>query len=128
MSDLVENPNCWYSHAMPHSFLDRYAKMLIDDGLYKPKKKKKLLKALGNRWCPEPSIDNGNVELTCGRGFAQTAKYTCNVGYQLTPKTSEERLCLGNRTWSGEAPECVPGNRLSKGKLNVSILTRLNSC
>ena len=91
-------------------FLDKYAKTLIDDGKYKKREKKKLNRMLQKHWCPEQSIDNGNVELKCGRGLAQTVRYTCNEGYHLTPNTCEGRRCLENRTWSGQAPVCVPGN------------------
>ena len=92
-------------------FLEQFAKELVKSGQWKKNKKSQLKKLLKTDWCPElTDPENGKVKLNCDRGFARTAKYSCNEGYQLQPKDCEKRQCLCNRTWSGEAPKCVAGN------------------
>ena len=48
--------------------------------------------------------DNGQVDLTSGRTFGQTATYSCNAGYNLVGDSS--RTCQAAGNWSGSTPTC----------------------
>ena len=47
---------------------------------------------------------NGQVDLTSGTTFGQTATYTCNTGYNLVGDST--RTCQATGQWSGSAPTC----------------------
>ena len=47
---------------------------------------------------------NGQVDLTSGTTFGQTATYSCNTGYNLVG--SSTRTCQATGVWSGSAPTC----------------------
>ena len=47
---------------------------------------------------------NGQVDLTAGTTFGQTATYSCNTGYNLVGDST--RTCQATGEWSGSAPTC----------------------
>ena len=47
---------------------------------------------------------NGQVTLTAGTTFKQTATYRCNTGYNLVGDST--RTCQATGIWSGSAPTC----------------------
>ena len=47
---------------------------------------------------------NGQVDLTSGTTFGQTATYSCNTGYNLVGDST--RTCQATGVWSGSAPTC----------------------
>ena len=47
---------------------------------------------------------NGQVDLTSGTTFGQTATYSCNTGYNLVGDST--RTCQATGQWSGSAPTC----------------------
>ena len=47
---------------------------------------------------------NGQVTLTSGTTFGQTATYSCNAGYNLVGGST--RTCQAAGNWSGSAPTC----------------------
>ena len=47
---------------------------------------------------------NGQVDLTAGTTFGQTATYSCNTGYNLVGDST--RTCQATGVWSGSAPTC----------------------
>ena len=47
---------------------------------------------------------NGSVNHTSGTTFAQTATYSCNIGYNLVGDSN--RTCQDTGNWSGSAPTC----------------------
>ena len=47
---------------------------------------------------------NGQVDLTSGTTFGQTATYSCNTGYNLGGDRT--RTCQATGEWSGSAPTC----------------------
>ena len=47
---------------------------------------------------------NGQVDLTSGTTFGQTATYSCNTGYNLVGDST--RTCQATGEWSGSAPTC----------------------
>ena len=47
---------------------------------------------------------NGQVDLTSGTTFGQTATYSCNTGYNLVGDSTHTCQATGN--WSGSAPTC----------------------
>ena len=47
---------------------------------------------------------NGQVTLTTGTTFRQTATYSCNTGYNLVGDSN--RTCQATGNWSGSAPNC----------------------
>ena len=47
---------------------------------------------------------NGQVDLTSGTTFNQTATYSCNTGYNLVGDST--RTCEATGQWSGSAPTC----------------------
>ena len=47
---------------------------------------------------------NGQVTLTAGTTFGQTATYSCNTGYYLVRGST--RTCQATGVWSGSAPTC----------------------
>ena len=47
---------------------------------------------------------NGQVDLTSGTIFRQTATYSCNTGYNLVGDST--RTCQATGVWSGSAPTC----------------------
>ena len=47
---------------------------------------------------------NGQVTLTAGTTFQQTATYSCNTGYNLVGNSTHTCQATGN--WSGSAPTC----------------------
>ena len=47
---------------------------------------------------------NGQVDLTSGTTFGQTATYTCNTGYNLVGDST--RTCQTAGVWSESAPTC----------------------
>ena len=55
---------------------------------------------------------NGQVDLTSGTTFRQTATYSCNAGYNLVGDST--RTCQATGVWSGSVPTCqgvlVKGN------------------
>ena len=62
---------------------------------------------------------NGQVDLTSGTTFNQTATYSCNTGYNLVGDST--RTCQATGVWSGSAPTCQ--GVLLKGNLNLLICT-----
>ena len=46
----------------------------------------------------------GQVDLTSGTTFGETATYTCNTGYNLVGDST--RTCQATGEWSGSAPAC----------------------
>ena len=59
---------------------------------------------------------NGQVDLTSGTTFGQTATYSCNTGYNLVGDSS--RTCQTTRLWSGSVPTCE--GMLLKGDSTIS--------
>ena len=49
-------------------------------------------------------LANGQVALTAGTTFKQTATYSCNTGYNLVGDST--RTCQATGNWSGSAPTC----------------------
>ena len=47
---------------------------------------------------------NGQVDLTSGTTFGQTATYSCSTGYNLVGDST--RTCQATGQWSGSAPAC----------------------
>ena len=47
---------------------------------------------------------NGQVTLTAGTTFGQTATYSCNTGYNLVENST--RTCQDTGEWSESAPTC----------------------
>ena len=47
---------------------------------------------------------NGQVDLTSGTTFGQTATYSCNIGYNLVGDST--RTCQATGVWSGSTPTC----------------------
>ena len=47
---------------------------------------------------------NGQVNLTAGTTFGQTATYSCNTGYNLVGDST--RACQATGEWSGSTPTC----------------------
>ena len=47
---------------------------------------------------------NGQVDLTSGTTFGQTATYSCNTGYNLVGDST--RTCQATGVWSESAPTC----------------------
>ena len=47
---------------------------------------------------------NGQVDLTSGTTFGQTATYSCNTGYNLVGDSTH--TCQATGVWSGSAPAC----------------------
>ena len=47
---------------------------------------------------------NGQVDLTSGTTFGQTATYSCNTGYNLVGDSTRTCQTVGN--WSGSRPTC----------------------
>ena len=47
---------------------------------------------------------NGQVDLTSGTTFGQTATYSCNTGYNLVGDST--RTCQATGEWSGSTPTC----------------------
>ena len=60
---------------------------------------------------------NGQVDLTSGTAFEQTATYSCNTGYNLVGNRTQTCQALGQ--WSGSAPTCQ--SMLLKSDLILSI-------
>ena len=60
---------------------------------------------------------NGQVDLTSGAAFEQTATYSCNTGYNLVGNRTQTCQALGQ--WSGSAPTCQ--GVLLKSDLILSI-------
>ena len=55
--------------------------------------------------CPElTNLTDGTVVYS-GRGFEDTANYSCNTGYELVGLPT--RTCLSDESWSGTMPTCV---------------------
>ncbi|KAH3700404.1 hypothetical protein DPMN_075380 [Dreissena polymorpha] len=53
---------------------------------------------------PLPAPSEGTVTSQKGTTYGQTARYTCNPGYQLLGATT--RLCQENGLWTEETPVC----------------------
>ena len=47
---------------------------------------------------------NGQVTLTTGKSFEQTATYSCDTGYNLVGNST--RTCQATGNWSESAPTC----------------------
>ena len=47
---------------------------------------------------------NGNVDISGGTTYGQTASYECNAGFDLNGVL--ERTCQADGTWSTAAPTC----------------------
>ena len=47
---------------------------------------------------------NGQVNLSAGTTFGQTATYGCNTGYNLVRDSI--RTCQATGEWSGSVPNC----------------------
>ena len=47
---------------------------------------------------------NGQVDLTSGITFGQTATYSCNTGYNLVGNST--RTCQATAVWTGSVPTC----------------------
>ena len=62
---------------------------------------------------------NGQVDLTSGTTFGQTATYSCNTGYNLVGDST--RTCQATGEWSGSVPTCQ--GVLLKGNLNLLMCT-----
>ena len=59
--------------------------------------------------CPDPVISRGiimgnRVQVQEGYGFGDSAKFSCEDGFELLGQ--EELTCRPNGTWSAEFPEC----------------------
>ena len=63
---------------------------------------------------------NGNVTHTSGTTFAQTATYSCNIGYNLVGDSN--RTCQATGNWSESAPTCQ-GLLLNSGHFTCVINT-----
>ena len=64
---------------------------------------------------------NGQVDLTSGTTFGQTATYSCNTGYNLVGDST--RTCQATGEWSGSAPACQ-GMLVVKDYFHMCIYTR----
>ena len=62
---------------------------------------------------------NGQVDLTSGTTFGQTATYSCNTAYNLVGDST--RTCQATGVWSGSAPTCE--GMLVKSDLNLLMCT-----
>lgn len=68
-------------------------------------------------WTPEPpicnpikctspeAIENGIVR-TSGLEFGRKAEYECLLNHKMIGE--ESRICVANKTWSGNTPKCIP--------------------
>ena len=65
---------------------------------------------------------NGQVDLTSGTIFRQTATYSCNTGYNLVGNST--RTCQATGEWSGSAPTCE--GMLLKDDLTVDSMNMHN--
>ena len=55
--------------------------------------------------CPElTNLTDGTVVYS-GRGFEDSANYSCNTGFELVGFPT--RTCLSDESWSGTMPTCV---------------------
>ena len=66
---------------------------------------------------------NGQVDLTSGTTFGQTATYSCNTGYNLVGDST--RTCQATGVWSGSAPTCqgvlLLGNLILLYTINTTV-------
>ena len=54
---------------------------------------------------PPPRPNNGQVSHRDGTTFRQTARYSCNAGYNL--KGGSIHTCEATGTWSDSEPACL---------------------
>ncbi|XP_064385364.1 uncharacterized protein LOC135334155 isoform X9 [Halichondria panicea] len=70
-------------------------------------------------FCPELSIENGEVTVMGEQTPGTTAHYSCDEFYILNGNTY--RTCQENGTWTGEDPEC------ERGPFTASCLSSMDS-
>jgi hypothetical protein len=47
---------------------------------------------------------NGNVDISSGTSYGNTASYSCDAGFELNGVL--QRTCQADSTWSSSAPTC----------------------
>ena len=65
---------------------------------------------------------NGQVDLTSGTTFNQTATYSCNTGYNLVGDST--RTCQATVEWSGSVPTCQGMLLMGNGTIAMCVYTR----
>lgn len=65
-------------------------------------------------YCVDPGTPEGAIKTGRSYNLGDIIQYRCEHSLKLY-KGSLKRICLKNRTWSGEPPKCV-------GKFNFTII------
>ena len=55
---------------------------------------------------------DGQVNITAGTTFGQTATYSCDAGYQLLENITRTRTCQADGMWSGNRATCISESNL----------------
>ncbi len=65
--------------------------------------------------CSRPKEIPNSVLRVSGKGADSVAYYSCNKGFKHVGSTV--RKCQENKTWSGVAPNCLPGSLIGFNQL-----------
>ena len=74
--------------------------------------------------CPRLTLNSGIIRFTDENFFRSVASHECNPDYDLVG--SKVRVCLANRTWSGEPASCVRKYTAYKYRPTKNVILDIN--